>query len=132
MSTNVIWIHVFLNYLDPIIVSFDGFQWLWIKFSPLPIQSSVEELTLRFRTKYEDGFLLTTRSSILSAPDCLELKIISGYLSLIYNLGAIDNVSLNIYLSKLDCHFHSVLHWQLMPCYANFWFNIEFKLFLIG
>ncbi|CAH8453868.1 unnamed protein product [Schistosoma bovis] len=92
---------------NPIIVSFDGFQWLWIKFSPLPIQSSVEELTLRFRTKYEDGFLLTTRSSILSAPDCLELKIISGYLSLIYNLGAIDNIYHNpVYIA--DDQWHTV------------------------
>uniref|UniRef100_A0A5K4F366 Neurexin-4 n=1 Tax=Schistosoma mansoni TaxID=6183 RepID=A0A5K4F366_SCHMA len=92
---------------NPIIVSFDGFQWLWIKFSPLPIQSSVEELTLRFRTKYEDGFLLTTRSSILSAPDCLELKIISGYLSLIYNLGAVDNVYHNpVYIA--DDQWHTV------------------------
>ncbi|CAH8451582.1 unnamed protein product [Schistosoma turkestanicum] len=92
---------------NPIIVSFDGFQWLWIKFSPLPIQSSIEELTLRFRTKYEDGFLLTTRSSILSAPDCLELKIISGYLSLIYNLGATDNVYHNpVYIA--DDQWHTV------------------------
>ncbi|CAH8830596.1 unnamed protein product [Trichobilharzia szidati] len=77
---------------NPITVSFNGFQWIWIKISPLPIQSAVEELTLRFKTRYRNGFLLTTRSSMLSAPDCLELKIISGYLVLIYNLGAKDNV----------------------------------------
>ncbi|KAH8851340.1 Neurexin-1 [Schistosoma japonicum] len=90
---------------NPTIVSLNGFQWLWVKFSPLPIQSSVEELTLRFRTKHKNGFLLTTRSSILSAPDCLELKIISGYLVLIYNLGESDNMYHNpVYVSNDQWH----------------------------
>ncbi|CAH8450419.1 unnamed protein product [Heterobilharzia americana] len=92
---------------NPIIVAFNGFQWIWIKLYPLPIQSAVEELTLRFKTKYMHGFLLTTRSSSLSAPDCLELKIISGYLLLIYNLGAKDNVYHNpVYVA--DNNWHTV------------------------
>ncbi|CAL8082283.1 unnamed protein product [Calicophoron daubneyi] len=71
----------------PLVASFNGHQWIRVKFASFPIHSSVENLIIRLRTKQKFGLVLTTRSPSVSASDCLELRLDNGYLLTTYDFG---------------------------------------------
>ncbi|VDP76070.1 unnamed protein product [Echinostoma caproni] len=87
---------------EPIVAEFNGHQWISVSFSPFPVQSTVEDLVIRFQTKQKSALLLTTRSPSLAASDCLELRINAGYVQLMYDFGE-ESKSRDKQMSFLIC-----------------------------
>ncbi|TGZ66018.1 hypothetical protein CRM22_005562 [Opisthorchis felineus] len=71
----------------PLILGFNGHQWLRIQFGPFPVRSLSEELLIRFRTRQLQGLLFTTYNPSSAASDCFEVRIDSGQLLVIYDFG---------------------------------------------
>ncbi|KAF7262417.1 hypothetical protein EG68_00300 [Paragonimus skrjabini miyazakii] len=92
---------------DPLVFSFNGHQWVDVQFGPFPVQSLVEDLIMRFRTRQPNGLLFTTNSPSAAATDCLEVRIDSGHLLVIYDFGE-DSKKYKSFVFVADDAWHTV------------------------
>ncbi|KAA3679785.1 neurexin [Paragonimus westermani] len=92
---------------EPLVFSFNGHQWIDVQFGPFPVQSLVEDLIIRFRTRQPNGLLFTTNSPSSAATDCLEVRIDSGYLLVIYDFGE-DSKKYKSFVFIADDNWHTV------------------------
>ncbi|KAF8570809.1 hypothetical protein P879_00133 [Paragonimus westermani] len=92
---------------EPLVFSFNGHQWIDVQFGPFPVQSLIEDLIIRFRTRQPNGLLFTTNSPSSAATDCLEVRIDSGYLLVIYDFGE-DSKKYKSFVFIADDNWHTV------------------------